>query len=51
MVIEEVKGIMKVGRESHARCVSNNTRVGWTRYTGARKQVKNMVVENEKGMK
>ena len=46
---EEVEEAIRVSRETHTRCLSSRSTVGWEEYAKARKAIKKMV-EKKKGI-
>ena len=47
---EEVKEAIRVRRETHTKCLSSESTVGWEEYAEARKAVKKMVEKKKKGV-
>ena len=47
---EEVKEAIRLRRETHTRCLSGKSTVGWEEYAKARQAVKKMVEKNKKGI-
>ena len=47
---EEVKEAIRVRRETHTKCLSSESTVGWEEYAEARHAVKKMVEKKKKGV-